>query len=128
MPLGSGANTPAVPVSSSEQRLVVRNRVNAPFELVSLDGVLLLPALGETEPARFSEEQVLVMRASLGLEVSEVSNGRGQEEPDTGKPLGEDRSVLARLRGEYSELTGKKPFHGWDAAELQKRVDTALAT
>lgn len=34
---------------------------------------------------------------------------------------------LDKVRKDYEELFGKKPFHGWDAAELQKRIDEKLA-
>lgn len=39
-----------------------------------------------------------------------------------------DKEALNKLRGEYTELLGKKPFAGWDAAELQRRIDEALAS
>lgn len=34
---------------------------------------------------------------------------------------------LVALRAEYAELVGKKPFHGWDAAELRRRIGEARA-
>ena len=34
---------------------------------------------------------------------------------------------IEKLRADYAEVVGKKPFNGWDAAELQKRIDAALA-
>lgn len=38
--------------------------------------------------------------------------------------VGED---LADLRAQYQEIVGKKPYHGWGADELRKRIDEALA-
>lgn len=35
---------------------------------------------------------------------------------------------LSDLRAEYQSLVGKKAYHGWDAAELQRRIDEALAS
>jgi len=35
---------------------------------------------------------------------------------------------IARLRADYTELTGKRPYMGWKADELQKRIDEALAS
>jgi len=35
---------------------------------------------------------------------------------------------LSKLRSEYQELIGKRPFMGWDAAELQRRIDEVLAS
>lgn len=34
---------------------------------------------------------------------------------------------LDKTRKDYEELFGKRPFNGWDAAELQKRIDEKLA-
>lgn len=34
---------------------------------------------------------------------------------------------IDKIRKDYEELFGKKPFNGWDAAELQKRIDEKLA-
>lgn len=51
-----------------------------------------------------------------------------------GKPVADKKAKatkdidpeLAKLRKDYTELTGKKFYHKWDAAELQKRIDEAL--
>jgi hypothetical protein len=107
-----------------ERRIVVRNLVNAPFDIESLDGPLLLPALGETEPARFTEDQIVVMQASLALEIVERDSAKSETATAGGE---DDDRGLAKLRAEYQELIGKRPFHGWDAAEIQKRIDEALA-
>lgn len=32
---------------------------------------------------------------------------------------------LAAARAEYQEKVGRRPFHGWDAAELRKRIADA---
>ena len=42
--------------------------------------------------------------------------------------LADDKEALAKLRADYQEVVGKRPFNGWDAAELQKRIDEALAS
>lgn len=34
---------------------------------------------------------------------------------------------INKLRSDYKELVGRNPFAGWDAIELQKRIDVALA-
>ena len=39
-----------------------------------------------------------------------------------------DKEALNKLRAEYTELVGKKPFAGWKADELQRRIDEALAS
>lgn len=33
---------------------------------------------------------------------------------------------LDQLRADYKELIGKRPFHGWDAATIQAKIDEAL--
>lgn len=38
----------------------------------------------------------------------------------------DDAGDLAAFRGEYEAKLGKKPFMGWDAAELQKRIAAAV--
>lgn len=35
---------------------------------------------------------------------------------------------LTDLRAQYQEIVGKKPYHGWGADELRKRIDEALAS
>lgn len=42
------------------------------------------------------------------------------------KPVN-DSKQLKKLRAKYQEVVGKRPFSGWDAAELQRRIDEALA-
>jgi hypothetical protein len=34
---------------------------------------------------------------------------------------------IAKLRADYEQLFGKRPFPGWDAKEIQKRIDDNLA-
>lgn len=36
------------------------------------------------------------------------------------------KDLLKKLRADYEEVLKKKPFGGWDAAELQRRIDEAL--
>lgn len=42
-------------------------------------------------------------------------------------PLG-DKAALNKLRADYQEVVKKKPFAGWNAAELQRRIDEALGS
>lgn len=39
-----------------------------------------------------------------------------------------DKEALNKLRADYQTLVGKKPFAGWKADELQRRIDEALAS
>lgn len=45
-------------------------------------------------------------------------------EPTPKAEVGED---LADLRAQYQEIVGKKPYYGWDAEELQRRIKEAYA-
>lgn len=36
--------------------------------------------------------------------------------------------ALTKLRADYAEAVGKRAYHGWGAAELQRRIDEALAS
>lgn len=40
----------------------------------------------------------------------------------------DDKEALAKLRADYQEVVGKKPFPGWKADKLQRRIDEALAS
>lgn len=33
-----------------------------------------------------------------------------------------------QLRADYQELLGKRPYYGWDAAELRTRIESALSS
>lgn len=44
------------------------------------------------------------------------------------KPAAKAGDATAHLRAEYSRVIGKKPFNGWDDAELQRRIDEASAS
>lgn len=44
-----------------------------------------------------------------------------------GKKGGSVDPDIAKLRADYFDIVGKKPFNGWKADELQKRIDQALA-
>ncbi|QDZ10529.1 hypothetical protein [Devosia ginsengisoli] len=39
-----------------------------------------------------------------------------------------DKDALNKLRADYQTLVGKRAFAGWDAVELQRRIDLALAS
>lgn len=46
---------------------------------------------------------------------------KGGAKPGTGEGLRD-------LRAQYQEIIGKRPFAGWDASELQRRIDEALGS
>jgi hypothetical protein len=47
------------------------------------------------------------------------------QEPSTASEASDE---LSDLRAQYQEIVGKKPYHGWGADELRKRIDEALSS
>jgi DNA-directed RNA polymerase specialized sigma24 family protein len=44
-----------------------------------------------------------------------------------GSKPAEESDELTKLRADYQEAFGKRAYHGWDAAELQEKIDAKLA-
>jgi hypothetical protein len=64
--------------------MIVKNLTNSPFDLLSLDGFIRLPAFGSIE-AEFSDDYLALLRHSLSVEVSKpetkettLNRGRGR--------------------------------------------------
>lgn len=97
--------------------VTVKNLTNSPYDLPTTTGFARLPAFGEVTD-EFSGDYLQLLEASMAVSIiSEPNNS-----PDA------DSDDLSKLRAEYKDLVGKRPFHKWDAAELQKRIDEALAS
>lgn len=94
--------------------VTVKNLTNSPFDLQSTKGMVRLPAFGEAT-AEFTDDYLQLLEASMAVKVTVGSSGSDRQDD------------LSRLRADYQEIVGKRPFHGWDATELQKRIDEALA-
>ncbi|HWK65393.1 MAG TPA: hypothetical protein VNS34_10655 [Rhizobiaceae bacterium] len=91
----------------------IKNLVNSPYDIRLKDGTTArLPARGEITV----EVDPLHLPFYRTLGYFEIRESAEQQPADD----------LARLRADYTEVTGKKPFMGWDAEELQKRIDAAL--
>lgn len=58
----------------------------------------------------------------LGYSRSDVSADQQAELPADPAPGTDD---LTALREQYQAAVGKKPYHGWDADELRKRIADA---
>lgn len=68
-----------------------------------------------------------VVSSWLAAGVISVDDGGAEAEPaPVAVPVAPDDAV-AKLRGEYQELFGKRAYHGWDAEELQSKIDTKLS-
>lgn len=59
--------------------------------------------------------------------LSPLDHDRNGKKGGAKAPSG-DKDAIAKLRADYAEVLGKKPFPGWDAAELQRRIDEALGS
>lgn len=106
--------------------VTVKNLTNSPYDLPTVDGFVRLPAFGEVD-GDFTDDYVHLLEASMAVKIihAEAKEQKAKKVKAASKGKAAD-PALAKLRKDYSELTGKKPFGGWDAEELQKRIDGAL--
>jgi hypothetical protein len=93
-----------------------RMRAGDEFEANNRDARLLV-AIGKARHARVPGS-VEAPPASVVQKAEKVANPRSTGSND----------ALVKLRAEYTDLFGKKPFAGWKADELQRRIDEALAS
>lgn len=98
--------------------VTVKNLTNSPYDLQSAAGFVRLPAFGEVT-GEFTGDYLQLLEASMAVK---VTDGEATKTTAT-EPVDE----LAKLRADYTEIVGKKPYHGWDAAELQAKIDEKLA-
>lgn len=102
--------------------VTVKNLTASPYDLETTTGYARLPAFGEItrptkdEPGEFKGDYLQLLESSMAVKVTDAPSEPAQ---------GDD---LAKLRADYAEIVGKKPYHGWDAAELQAKIDEALAS
>lgn len=68
-----------------------------------------------------ADARALVAFGKAGHQVGGVA-----PEPKQTPPASSDHDALKKLRADYQEVLKKKPFAGWDAVELQRRIDEAL--
>lgn len=79
------------------------------------------------EPHPVSPERKAELRAQ-GLKIIDARfapKGTAKPTPVALKPA--DNDGLAQLRADYADLLGKKAYHGWDADQLQAKIDEALS-
>ena len=116
----------------------IKNLTNSPYDIRVKGGkIKRLPARGEitvdVDPLH------LPLYRTIGyfqlFEGASVPNAEPVGNWQDGKPVSAKKSKpsksvdpeLAKLRKDYTDLTGKKFYHKWDVAELQKRIDAELA-
>lgn len=104
------------------------NKTNSPFDLQAVDGKVVLPAFGEVT-REFEEGYLDLLRAARTVDVLDASDPLDHDKD--GKkggslPASAADGDIARLRAEFTDLTGKKPHHLWKAERLQSEIDKAL--
>lgn len=92
--------------------VTVKNLTNSPYDLPTVDGFVRLPAFGEVS-GEFTGDYLQLLNASLAVELLDGPAKQSDE--------------MAKLRADYLEIVGKKPYHGWSAEELQAKIDEKLA-
>ena len=109
--------------------VTVKNLTNSPYDLPTVDGFVRLPAFGEVD-GDFTDDYVHLLESSMAVKIMKAEEKSSPKRNNAAKSAKAAKSVdpaLTKLRKDYAELTGKKPFGGWGAEELQKRIDTVLA-
>ena len=61
-----------------------------------------------------------IFAASASNSRALIAIGKAKAAPDD-----DNAPDLADLRNEYQQLSGKRPFHGWDAETLQAKIAEA---
>lgn len=111
----------------------LKNLSGFPMDIPTLSGPVLLPAYGEVV-ADLGALDLEVMRQSPYIEMTEGNTSKkadpldhdGDGKKGGSKPV-EESDELAKLRADYQEVVGKRPYHGWSAEELQAKIDEKLA-
>lgn len=81
------------------------------------------------EPAEVERED-LVRRLLKNPEFEAIGplDHDGDGEPGGSVPAEGDPEELAALRADYQQALGKRPYYGWDADELRRRIAEAKET
>lgn len=103
----------------------IKNLTNSPHDVLNAKGKKVrLPARGEIDV----DIHPLHLPLYRALGYFEITEGKAAKDataqPVNGAAAGNDD--LTKLRADYQEVVGKRAYHGWDAEELQKRIDAAL--
>lgn len=99
----------------------VKNLTNSPYDLQGRDGPVRIPAFGEAE-GEFTDDYLMILEASGSVVIVSDTEEGGQG--GGSKPPADD---LAKLRADYLDVMGKKPFNGWSADQLREKIDAKLA-
>ncbi|WP_223566930.1 hypothetical protein [Agrobacterium tumefaciens] len=109
----------------------LKNLSGFPLDVPTLSGPAILPANGELCDVELGALDAEIMRQSPYVEISDggVSSAPKAKAKASGKEKTKHEvdPALVKLRIDYEELFGKKPFNGWKAAQLQDKIDAKLA-
>ena len=108
----------------------LKNQSGFPLDVPTIAGPVILPAYGEVI-AELDALNAEVMRQSPYVELVEGDQVDPLDHDGDGRKGGSaapagDADELKRLRAEYTDLAGKKPFAGWKADRLQSEIDKLL--
>ncbi|RWX78268.1 hypothetical protein EPK99_06445 [Neorhizobium lilium] len=103
----------------------VMNLTNSPYDLQGKEGVIRLPAMGEAE-GDFQDDYLALLEASMAVRIIDPLD-HDHDGKKGGSKAPDESAELTKLRADYHEIVGKKAYHGWDAAELQEKIDAKLA-
>ncbi|MBV2144238.1 hypothetical protein KUG47_12110 [Falsochrobactrum sp. TDYN1] len=118
--------------------LTIKNLTNSPYPVILADGSKeILPARGVLENVEVHPMHMPLYRSIGYFQLSEMPSVPGVElvgnwvngKPVSGAKTKSSKDIdpeLTKLRKDYQEITGKRAYHGWDAIELQKRIDAVL--
>ncbi|MFC6487360.1 hypothetical protein [Nitratireductor sp. GCM10026969] len=100
----------------------IKNLTNSPYDIRVKGGkVARLPARGEITVD--IDPMHLPLYRTLGY--FQITEGKPKAKRQR-KPKAPPDPALVKLREEYADLFGTKPYMGWKAAEIQKRIDAKL--
>lgn len=107
---------------------IITNLSNSPYQLHLAGGKReILPAGGKLGPIEIDPAYMGYYRVVSYFQIEETGGSvkvRAEPTPETVEPESKEPvSDTAELRAKYEELYGKRAFRGWNAEELQKRID-----
>lgn len=108
----------------------IKNTSGFPLDVATTSGPAILPAGGEITVELDALNAEIWRQSPYG----EITEGKAADPLDHdgdgrkgGSKPAEETDELTKLRSDYQEVFGKRPYHGWDAAELQEKIDGKLA-
>lgn len=110
----------------------IKNTSAFPLDVATTSGPAILPAGGEIT-VELDALNAEIWRQSPYGELAEGKTAKKTDPLDhdeDGKKGGskpaEVSDELMKLRADYQEVYGKRAYHGWDAKELQEKIDAKL--